>query len=105
MGDCAGPFVNGAAGDEYARPTIGELACNAVGRAAITAAAQGFMTAFPDMVVHGPARGAWYARRISLDSRRDKCRARRNRSRGPDQWSGTVADRRRWIDRGLQGSL
>ena len=60
----------------------------AVGRAAITAAAQGFMTAFPDMVVKmDRLDSGWFTHRISLDSHRDKYGARRNRSPGPDRRS------------------
>lgn len=70
----------------------GSLAINggepAIGRAAITAAAQGFMTAFPDMVVKMDRLEVDGSHiEYHLDSHRDKYGARRNRSPGPYQRS------------------
>jgi uncharacterized protein (TIGR02246 family) len=72
----------------------GSLTINAspsVGRAAITAAARGFMTAFPDMIVHMDAiepRGAGFVYRWTLSGTNSGPGGTRNRVRisGQEEW-------------------
>ena len=78
----------------------------AVGRAAITAKAQDFMTAFPDMVVKlDKIRGDGKPRNVPLDLDRHEYGSRRHGQGGPDRGIRGMDPGRPWPDRGIEGAL
>ena len=78
----------------------------AIGRAAIANIAQGFMTAFPDMIVTMDKFGVRrFHRHVSLDAHGNQHGSRRDGTTRSHQWLRGVAVQRRELDRGVERSF